>query len=73
MFVLAAANLVVALNFDFQVWAWFFAIGLVGGKILGVARAVCGGADDRRAQAARGIVFSDVNGAHGIRVRSSLH
>ncbi len=24
-FVLAAANLVVAMNFDFQVWSWFFA------------------------------------------------
>jgi intracellular septation protein len=35
-FVLAAANLVVAMNFDFQVWSWFFAIGLVGGKILAV-------------------------------------
>jgi intracellular septation protein len=35
-FVLAAANLVVALNFDFQFWAWFFLIGLVGGKILAV-------------------------------------
>ena len=35
-FVLAAANLVVALNFDFSVWAWFFLFGLVGGKILAV-------------------------------------
>jgi intracellular septation protein len=35
-FVLAAANLVVAMNFDFQVRSWFFAIGLVGGKILAV-------------------------------------
>lgn len=35
-FVLALANLVVALNFDFRVWSWFFAIGLVGGKILAV-------------------------------------
>lgn len=36
MFALAIANLVVALNFDFRVWSWFFAIGLVGGKVLGV-------------------------------------
>jgi intracellular septation protein A len=36
MFALAAANLVVAMNFSFQVWGWFFAIGLVGGKLLGV-------------------------------------
>ncbi len=36
MIVLAAANLVVAMNFDFQVWAWFFGFGLVGGKLLGV-------------------------------------
>ena len=37
MFTLAVANFVVAMNFDFAVWSWFFAIGLVGGKILGVA------------------------------------
>ena len=36
MLTLAAANFVVAMNFDFQVWSWFFVIGLVGGKILGV-------------------------------------
>jgi intracellular septation protein len=36
MFTLAAANLFVALNFDFHVWSWFFAIGLIGGKLLGV-------------------------------------
>jgi intracellular septation protein len=35
-FVLAAANLVVALNFDFNVWSWFFLFGMVGGKILAV-------------------------------------
>jgi intracellular septation protein len=35
-FALAAANLVVALNFDFNVWSWFFLFGLVGGKILAV-------------------------------------
>ena len=34
MLTLAAANFVVAMNFDFQVWSWFFVIGLVGGKIL---------------------------------------
>lgn len=37
MFVLATANLVVAMNFDFQAWAWFVGIGLFGGKLLGVA------------------------------------
>ena len=36
MMTLAAANLVVAMNFSFQAWSWFFAIGMVGGKILGV-------------------------------------
>lgn len=35
-FVLAAANLVVALSFDFTVWSWFFLFGLVGGKVLAV-------------------------------------
>lgn len=35
-FVLAAANLIVALNFDFQFWAWFFLVGLMGGKVLAV-------------------------------------
>ena len=33
---MAVANFVVAMNFDFQVWSWFFFIGLFGGKILGV-------------------------------------
>lgn len=36
MFTLALANLVVALNFSFEVWGWFLAIGLLGGKMLGV-------------------------------------
>lgn len=37
MLVLAAANLVVALNFDFTTWAWFVGVGLFGGKLLAVA------------------------------------
>ena len=36
MLTMALANLVVALNFSFHVWSWFVAIGLLGGKILGV-------------------------------------
>ena len=37
MLCLAAANLVVAMNFDFKAWAWFVGIGLFGGKLLAVA------------------------------------
>ena len=37
MIALAAANLVVAMNFDFKTWAWFVGIGLFGGKLLAVA------------------------------------
>lgn len=36
MLTMALANLVVAMNFSFQVWSWFVAVGLLGGKILGV-------------------------------------
>jgi intracellular septation protein len=36
IFTMALANLVVAMNFSFQVWGWFVAIGLFGGKFLGV-------------------------------------
>lgn len=37
MLALAAANLVVAMSFDFATWAWFVGIGLFGGKLLAVA------------------------------------
>ncbi len=34
MFTLAIANVVIAVSFDFKVWAWFIAFGAMGAKIV---------------------------------------